>query len=102
MAMTPETRVKNKILDYLKQLVKEDQPIFFERRQAGGFSYKKGIPDIYAVINGTHLEIEVKKPGGELSAMQEKFRDMCKRKNICWICVENISELKQMVINLLP
>lgn len=92
--MTPEKRVQNGILNYLAELSKTE-PLFYERRQAGGFSYKKGIPDIYCVWKGIHIEIEVKAPGGHLSTMQEKFRDMCKAKTIPWICVESVEELKE-------
>ena len=65
--MTPEKRVQNKIVDYLHALEDEGFPIFVERRNAGGFSYKKGIPDLYAVINGQHVEIEVKRESVESS-----------------------------------
>ena len=92
--MTPEKQIQNDILDYLKYLKHSFKPIFYERRQAGGLSYKKGIPDIYCVYNGIHIEIEVKKPGGQLSTMQEKFRDMCKTNNIKWICVDDVEQLK--------
>ena len=88
--MTPEKKVQNKILTYLKELKEDNEPIFFERRQAGGFSYKKGIPDLYAVYYGLHIEIEVKKVGGKLSTMQEKFRDMCYKNNIKYICADNV------------
>lgn len=92
--MTPEKRVQNKIIEYLKQLKDNGKPIFYERRQAGGYSYKKGIPDLYAVYNGVHIEIEVKAPGGSLSVMQEKFRDNCQKINILWICVDSVEQLK--------
>lgn len=89
--MTPEKRVQNAILKYLSELSKTE-PLFYERRQAGGFSYKKGIPDIYFVIDGHHIEVEIKAPGGCLSVMQEKFREMCDRCNITYICVDNIED----------
>lgn len=92
--MTPEKYLQNNILSYLESLEKEGHPIFYERRQAGGFSYKKGIPDIYAVYDGIHIEIEIKAPGGELSTMQEKFRDKCKKRNISWICVDSLEDFK--------
>lgn len=92
--MTPEKKVQNEILKYLDKLEKDGYKIFHERRQAGGFNYKKGIPDIYCVVNGKHIEIEVKKPGGKLSGMQEKFRDMCKEKNIEWICTDDFEKFK--------
>lgn len=89
--MTPEKIVQNSILKRLKDAQKSN-PIFFERRQAGGFSYKKGIPDIYAVYDGQHIEIEVKRPGGKMSTMQEKFAEMCKKNHIFWMCVSSVEE----------
>lgn len=88
--MTLEKKVQNSIINYLKKLKENDEPLFFERRQAGGFSYKKGIPDLYAVYYGLHIEIEVKKVGGKLSTMQEKFKDMCYKNNIKYICTDNV------------
>ena len=58
--MTPEKKVQNQIVNYLNELQTNGFPVFVERRNAGGFSYKKGIPDLYASVNGLHIEIEVK------------------------------------------
>ena len=101
--MTPEKRIQNKIIAYLKKLEKEGKPIYVERRQAGGFSYKMGIADLYAIVNGLHIEIEVKRPGGSLRPMQEKWRDQCLAKNIFWICEDNedLSDLKIFINYLL-
>lgn len=99
--MTPEKRIQNKIVDYLNERQAFGAPIFVERRNAGGFSYKKGIPDLYAVINGKHVEIEVKQPDGELEPMQEKFRQKCERLNITWVCatcVEDVSVLVDAIL----
>lgn len=95
--MLAEKRVQNAIVDYLNNLQKAGAPVFVERRNAGGFSYKKGIPDLYAIINGTHFEIEVKAPGESLKTMQEKFRDKCKRLNILWICADNLADVQKVV-----
>ena len=95
--MTPEKIVQNKILSYLKNLEKEGKPVYSERRQAGGFSYKMGIADLYAVVNGQHLEIEVKRPGGQLRPMQEKWRDQCKAKNILWVCADSVKDVSNIV-----
>lgn len=77
--MTPEQKVQNNIEDHLKTYQKMGFPIFYQKRQAGGYNYKKGIPDIYIVIGGKHIEVEVKKPGGEPSSMQlmwyRRFRE---------------------------
>lgn len=90
--MTPEKIVQTAILKYLKKL-SETQPLFFERRQVGGLSYKKGIADIYAVYDGLHIEIEVKKPGGHQSAMQEKFEEKCKKIGIPYLCVDSVDQV---------
>lgn len=92
-----EKQIQNNIIKYLHNLETQGYPIFYQRREAGGFSYKKGIPDLYAVINGIHLEIEVKTEDGKLSIMQEKFRDKCKRINICWCCIRNLKEFKNFL-----
>jgi len=92
--MTPEKKVQNDILGYLHKLKEEGHPIFYERRQAGGFSYKMGIPDVYFVYNGKHVEVEVKSKNGSLRTMQEKFRDRCKLINIDYICCNDIDDFK--------
>ena len=98
--MTPEKIIQNKILNYLKSLKEADEPIFYERRQAGGLNYKRGIPDVYFVYDGIHVEVEIKQQNGSLSPMQEKFRDMCKQKNIIWICAKSVEEVKEIILKL--
>ena len=100
MANKPETLIQTKILYYLKQLKEKGEPIFYERRQVGGLSYKKGMPDIYCIYKFVHIEIEIKTPTGELSTMQEKFRDRCKRDGTPWICVTSVNEVKDYIENL--
>ncbi len=97
--MTPEKRVQNSIVQYLKSLENRGLKVYYERRQAGGFSYKKGIADLYAIINGVHLEIEVKRHGGSLSVMQEKWRDKCDALGICWLCAESVEDVKSYLID---
>lgn len=99
--MTPEKYIQNDICKYLKSLEDKNLPVFWERRQAGGFSYRKGIPDLYAVINGIHVEIEVKAPGGSKSSRQEAFERMCKNHSIVYICTDNVKEVKKLIQNLL-
>jgi len=95
--MTPEKRVQNEIIKYLKELQNQNLPVFYERRQAGGFSYKNGIADIYAVINGLHIEIEVKSKTGHQSIMQEKFQQKCERINIPYLLVNDIEDFKKAI-----
>lgn len=95
--MTPEKKVQNSIIEYCKELYKQGYKVYVERRQAGGFNYKMGIPDLYIVINGQHIEVEVKAPNGHLRPMQEKFRDLCLKLNIHWYCVNNVDEFIKIV-----
>ena len=95
--LTPEKRIQNEIIKYLDYLETFDYPIIYERRQAGGGSYRKGKPDLYAIINGIHLEIEVKAPDGSLSTLQEKWRDRFIKRNVRWICVDNINDFKKYI-----
>lgn len=84
--MTPEKRVQNSIINYLKELQARGEHLFFERRQACGGNYKAGIPDLYIVYEHIHIEVEVKAPNGRLSVMQEKYRDICRTNGTPWIC----------------
>lgn len=97
--MLEEKEIQDDILDYFEKLDKLNYPILYDRRQAGGFNYKKGIPDLWASIQGKHLEIEVKRPGEHLRPMQEKFRDECKRKNIIYICADSLNKIKELLKN---
>lgn len=99
--MTPEKIVQNAIIDYFVKLENEGLPIMHDRRQAGGFSYKKGIPDLYAVVNGRHIEIEVKRPGGSQSSMQIKYQLKCKMLNIPYVCADCVEDVKKLVNSLL-
>ena len=100
--MTPEKVVQNKIIAYLKDLANQGKPVIVDRRQAGGFSYKEGIADVWASINGRHVEIEVKRPGGQLRTMQEKWRDRCIQANILWICCDDINIFKSFIKDNFP
>lgn len=95
--MTPEKRVQSAIMKKLKELQDAGEPLFFERRQAGGFSYQKGIPDLYAVYDGRHIEIEVKAPGGQQSTMQIKFMERCHRLNILYVCTDCVDDVLTII-----
>lgn len=66
--MTPEKQVQNKIIDFLKTIPN----LVYERRQAGGFNYRAGLPDLWFLYKGVHCEVEVKAPGGQPSSLQLK------------------------------
>ena len=98
--MTPEKQVQNGIINYLKTLKDKGEPLYYERRQAGGFSYHMGIADLYAVYNGLHIEIEVKKLNGRTSTMQDKWAEKCQQLNILYICAKSVDEVKVFFENL--
>lgn len=100
--MTPEKKVQSKILAYLKELEHAGKPVIHGRRDAGGFAYVEGVSDIWAAINGRHVEIEVKRPGGQLRTMQEKWRDRCKASNIVWCCCDSIDDFKKFIVDNFP
>lgn len=95
-----EQKVQNDIERHLKEWQKQGVPIFFEKRQAGGFNYKKGIPDLYVVLNGVHVEFEIKKPNGKPSTMQllwqKKFKELY---NINAYIVESWKEVENILLN---
>lgn len=72
--MTPESIVANQITKWFDELKSKGLPLLYFRRQAGGFSYKKGLPDYYGSFKGRHFELETKKYEGEQSIMQQKWQ----------------------------
>lgn len=99
--MTPEKKIQNQIVAVFSDLEKQGFPVKCFRREAGGFAYKKGLPDLYACVNGKHVEIEVKRKGGHLSAMQEKWRDIFESINVEWFCFDDPKECKLKILLLL-
>ena len=99
MYTTPEQKVQQSIIKYIKSLKDAGYPVMYQRREAGGASYKVGSSDLFLVWGPYHIEIEVKRPGGSLRPMQEKWRDQCRDKNILWICEdkEELQMVKSMV-----
>lgn len=97
---TPEQRVQNTIEANLKKFQKRGEPLFFEKRQAGGWNYKKGMPDLYVVYKGIHYEFEIKKPGGKASnlqlAWQKKFRERYQIEDYIVCSWEEIKEILKL------
>lgn len=90
---TPERKVKKKIIEYLKA-----HDICHEPREAGGFTYRKGRADLWLVYEGYHVEVEVKAPGGTMSAMQYKWVDYCRQHRVYWCCVSSVEDLLRLFI----
>lgn len=96
---TKEANLTDKVVKYLDELQKRGLPLFYDHRSgSGGYSYKKGIPDLYIVINGIHIECELKAPDGKLSSMQEKFRWLCTSVyHMLYVCPRTLDDLKQFL-----
>lgn len=95
-----ENKIQRQIINYIKELEKQGFPIFYERRQAGGFNYKKGRPDLFIVYKGIHIEVELKREGGHQSSMQEKFQKKCEGKYNCpYICCCSLDEFINFLRN---
>ena len=95
MATTEEAKVKKSICEYLKTLDLNGHPIYFERREAGGFSYKEGLPDLWCIYDGIHIEIELKQPTGSTRARQEKWEREFRRKGVLYIRPHSFKEFKE-------
>ena len=94
----PEKRIQTSIYNWFKNLEKLGAPVMIERRNAGAFNYKKGVPDLYGIINGYHIEIEVKADDGELSTMQEKFQDRLIKINCAYVCAKSLKDVQDYII----
>lgn len=94
---TPERKVKKKLVDHIKSLQKSGEPIYYEPREAGGYTYRKGIPDLWIAYKGRHIEIEVKAPGGEQSTMQIKWAERLGQLGVECYCIESVSELIEIL-----
>lgn len=77
-----EKILKTKVCKLLKDLQKQNYPIYFEVRQAGGLNYKVGLPDLWIVINGVHFEIELKSPEKKIIYKPEQLYWINKFNNI--------------------
>lgn len=99
--LTPEKKVQNKIIDFCKKLENLGYPIYCERRQAGGFSYKAGQADLYIIYNGQHVEVEVKKQDGKQKALQIKWEEKCKKLNCLYILANSFDSFYEQISPLL-
>lgn len=62
--------VQTPILRFLKEQKDSGVALIYERRQANGWSYHKGKPDLWFVLKGLHVEIETKVKSGKRDTMQ--------------------------------
>lgn len=67
-------------------------------RHQQGLGSQKGIPDLSACSpTGVHWWIEVKKPGGRLSADQERFRDEILSRHGNWLLARSLDDIEPLL-----
>lgn len=93
MKTTPEKRVQNQIINYLKSL----PGCYVERRSSYGFSYKKGIPDIFFVYKGRHVECEIKKQDGTTSTMQDYYKTYFTSIGVLYVEAHSLADLQDFI-----
>ena len=91
--MKRETAIKNSIQNYLKTL----DNCVFERRDAIGFGYKQGMPDLWCLYEGMHYEIEVKDPSGETSNAQDVQRRRIEKAGGIYILAMSVDDVKDII-----
>lgn len=89
--MTPEGKVLSAITAFLRDEMKKKK-CYYERRNAVGLNYRKGIPDLWYVKDGIHHEVEVKKPGGTKSTLQVFYSKFFADINCKCICVDSFDQ----------
>ena len=99
--MTPEGKIKKQITDYLDQLEKKGHAIYWERRDASGLNYKKGLPDIWLCYNGLHIEVEIKTDKGERSALQETWQRYFDTHSISYMLVRSKKDFIDQLLEII-
>jgi len=96
--VTPEKIVQNGIIKYMDQMIKQGEKIRYFRREAIGQAYQSGIPDLYAIVRGLHVEIECKREaGGKVSQLQIKKRAELESVGSRYICPNSVEEFKEFI-----
>jgi hypothetical protein len=100
MAKGPEKKTQDAILALLRGYTAQGLPVVAFRRQAGALGHD-GLPDLYAVVAGRHLEIEVKSKTGTLGPLQRKWGEIIRSAGGEWICADDPAQVKALVERIL-
>lgn len=88
MARKRETAIHEAIMRWIKIHCPESEII----KQHGSPNSIRGEPDLAGCIQGFHVCIEVKKPGGELSPSQEKRLRVWAATGAIWGVAESVED----------
>lgn len=95
---TPEKKVQEQIEKYLKPYTYEyGGPVYLQRRSPSDPTYKNGSADLFCVIHGVHIEIEVKAPGGTRRPDQERWERICKQIGAPYIVCDNLHAFVEFI-----
>lgn len=89
-AMTPEGKVKRKVVEVLK---KHDVWYFFPANNGFG---KSGIPDIIAIVDGHFVGVEVKSATGKPTELQKICGKQIEKAGGTWMVVSDAVTLEAL------
>lgn len=96
MSATRESSLKRSVIKRLTALFPEG----CVRKRHGTSFAVKGDPDVYALIGGAHLEIELKAVGEEPTRLQsQRLRDW-ERAGAHVCCVHTVAELEDFLVGI--
>ena len=96
MAKSDEAKVKDKVVDYIEEL-HDTYNIPIKVFNRSGYTPVQGLPDLYAVIYGFHLEIELKGIGGTPSPAQLRFEREIKDLGSLYVRPGSFQEFKKYI-----
>jgi hypothetical protein len=101
MRTTPEQIIQQQIIKWLRPYSYEyGGPIILHVR-SGNSGEPEGAADLWLCVNGHHVEVEVKAPGGERSSAQERWERICKRTGALYIVTDSLFKFIEFITPLL-
>lgn len=92
-----ESKVQSDCIKYLDELIAEGTPLLYFRRDATGRNYKKGLPDLFFILNGVHVEVELKDVGGTPSSLQLVWERKFKQAHVPYVRPHSLAEFKDFI-----
>lgn len=94
--MQSEKSLQTRIMAACKRKEKECPYFYYERRIAQGIGYRKGLPDMFLVYRGIHVEVELKREDGHLSVLQEVRRKRFEEMSTPFYVVRSLSDFDKI------
>jgi len=93
---TPEGKITAAITRHLKRLQSAGVPIWYLKLH-GGPMQRAGVPDMILFVDGHMLAIEIKKPGGEATALQVHTMAAMARAGAETAVVTSVDEVARLI-----